>query len=464
VGAETLAGVSLGRAGLPPALLELCQRLSGAGQRAWLVGGCVRDSLRAQLIGPAQPGSWQAKDWDLATDATPQQVMRLFRRVIPTGVDHGTVTVLLTGMQVEVTTLRTEVGYADGRRPDQVDFVSSIEEDLARRDFTVNAIAFEPQTEALIDPFGGLEDLRSRRLRAVGQAARRFAEDGLRVLRAARFVATLEFELDPATASAIRPSLDTYRQVSAERIRDEWNKALLAREPSRAFVVMHEHGLLEVSAPELWALAAQRAGAEDRLSLALRRTDRCAPQLELRLAALLRELGPNAASSAQLADALLVRLRYSNAERKAVGRAVRGRELPLDPEPSDAVLRRWLRDVGVDGYADLCRLERADVLARGQAPGADVSASSARLSQLDRLEQRAAAELERKPPLSLSQLAIDGKSLMTELGVPPGPEIGKLLAALLDQVLEQPQLNTRDSLLERARRLRAETAAAATDR
>jgi len=129
----------------------------------------------------------------------PEQVMRLFRRVIPTGVDHGTVTVLLPGMQVEVTTLRTEVGYADGRRPDQVDFVHSIEEDLARRDFTVNAIAFEPRAEALIDPFGGLDDLRSRRLRAVGEAARRFAEDGLRVLRAARFVATLEFELDEST-------------------------------------------------------------------------------------------------------------------------------------------------------------------------------------------------------------------------------------------------------------------------
>jgi tRNA nucleotidyltransferase (CCA-adding enzyme) len=439
----------LGRAGLPPPLLELCQRLQVAGHGAWLVGGCVRDSLRAQLVGPAAPGSWQAKDWDLASDATPEQVMRLFRRVIPTGVDHGTVTVLLSGMQVEVTTLRSEVGYADGRRPDQVDFVHSIEEDLARRDFTVNAIAFDPRAEALIDPFGGLDDLRSRRLRAVGDPARRFAEDGLRVLRAARFVAALEFELDVDTASAIRPSLDTYRQVSAERIRDEWNKALRARQPSRAFRVMQEHGLLEITAPELSALALQPAGDEDRWSLALRRTDLCVAP-ELRLAALLRELGPDAAGSEKRADALLVRLRYSNAERKAVGRALRFRELPLDPEPSDAGLRRWLRELGPGEYRDLCTLERADLSAREQAPAAD---TRARLrAALDRLEQRAAAELERKPALALSDLALDGKALMAELGVPPGPQIGKLLAALLDQVIEQPELNTKANLLERARR------------
>jgi tRNA nucleotidyltransferase (CCA-adding enzyme) len=445
--------LSLGRAGLPAALLELCQRLRGAEHRAWLVGGCVRDSLRAQLDGPAESGSWRAKDWDLATDATPSQVMHLFRRVIPTGVDHGTVTVLLPGMQVEVTTLRTELGYADGRRPDQVDFVSSIEEDLARRDFTVNAIAFEPQTEALIDPFDGLEDLRSRRLRAVGDPARRFAEDGLRVLRAARFVATLEFELEPSTAQAIGPSLGSYRQVSAERIRDEWNKALGARAPSRAFRVMQQHGLLAITAPELDALATRPSGAEPLLSLALRRSDLCTARVELRLAALLRDLGDDGARSAVLADALLVRLRYSNAERKAVGHSLRFRELPLDAEPSDADLRRWLRDVGADAYPELCNLERADLLAREQAPGAAPGGPATRLAALTQLERRAALELERKPALALADLAIDGKQLMAALAMPPGPHLGKLLAALLDQVIEQPELNTREALIERARGL-----------
>jgi tRNA nucleotidyltransferase (CCA-adding enzyme) len=451
VGTEAL---SLGRAGLPHPLLELCQRLHSAGHSAWLVGGCVRDSLRAQLSGPGEPGSWHAKDWDLATDAEPRQVMKLFRRVIPTGVDHGTVTVLLPGLQVEVTTLRTEVGYADGRRPDQVDFVASIEEDLARRDFTVNAIAFEPLGEVLIDPFGGLADLRQRRLRAVGEPARRFAEDGLRVLRAARFVATLEFDLDPETAAAIRPSLATYRQVSAERIRDEWNKALGARTPSRAFRVMQEHGLLEISAPELAVLAERSSAGEDRLSLALRRVDACAARLELRLAALLRDLDERAARAAELADALLVRLRYSNAERKAVGHWLRSRELPLAGAPSGAELRRWLRQVGADAYAELCLLERAEQAALEQAPGADRALLGERAAALAQLEQRAREELERKPALALSELAIDGKQLMAELALPPGPQLGKLLAALLDQVIEQPELNTREELLERARALR----------
>jgi tRNA nucleotidyltransferase (CCA-adding enzyme) len=254
-------------------VLELCQRLNDAGYHAWLVGGSVRDSLRAQLDGSNALGSWGGKDWDLATDATPTQVMQVFRRVIPTGIEHGTVTVLIGKQQFEVTTLRTEFGYSDGRRPEQVGFVTSIDEDLARRDFTVNAIAFDPVSEQLIDPFDGLGDLEARRLRAVGEPSQRFAEDGLRVLRAARFVAALEFELDAATAQAIRPSLDTYRQVSAERIHDEWNKTLRARAPSRGFVIMYEHGLLEITAPELAALGSRTHATGPALSLALRRVD-----------------------------------------------------------------------------------------------------------------------------------------------------------------------------------------------
>ncbi|MEY2931388.1 MAG: hypothetical protein RL033_2137 [Pseudomonadota bacterium] len=445
--------LSLSSAGLPAALLDLCRRLSGAGHHAWLVGGCVRDSLRAQLDGPAAPGSWRAKDWDVATDAMPEQVMKLFRRVIPTGVEHGTVTVLLPGMQAEVTTLRTEQGYRDGRRPDEVAFVRSIEEDLARRDFTVNAIAFAPEAEVLIDPFGGLEDLRRHQLRAVGEPARRFAEDGLRVLRAARFVATLEFELHPGTADAIRPSLDTYRQVSAERVREEWNKALGARAPSRAFAIMQQHGLLEITAPELDALATRTAANESLFALALRRLDHAPADVCLRLTALLRDVAVEPTAAAQLADALLQRLRYSNAERKTVSHLLRMRDVPLTVELSAAELRRWLRAVGSDVYRDVCGLERVALRALDGAPGAAPAEQRARGAALERLEQRAAAELESKPPLSLGELALDGKSLMAELRLSPGPHLGKLLGALLEQVLDQPELNTRERLLERARAL-----------
>jgi tRNA nucleotidyltransferase (CCA-adding enzyme) len=448
---------NLGRDGLPRALLALCRGLSDARHHSWLVGGCVRDSLLSQLRGQSASRTWVAKDWDLATDATPEQVSGLFRRVIPTGIEHGTVTVILEDMQVEVTTLRADIGYADGRRPDQIDFVRSIDEDLARRDFTVNAMAFEPETERLIDPFGGLRDLRDRRLRAVGDPARRFAEDGLRVLRAARFVAALDFELDPDTARAIAPSLDTYRRVSAERIRDEWNKTLRARAPSRGFAVMQQHGLLAITAPEIDVLSQRELNGENVFSLAVRRVDRCPIGPELRLGALLRDLDAEPSASAAAADALLVRLRYSNAERKWITRLIRHQTLPLSAEPSDAELRRWLRQVGPDLLGDLCSIERAELDAHALALG-DRSERHAdndrKLAILLRFEQRARAELARKPPLALSELAIDGTQLMTLAGFRPGREIGTTLETLLDQVIEDPSLNSTEQLLERARALR----------
>jgi tRNA nucleotidyltransferase (CCA-adding enzyme) len=437
---------SLRREGLPRAVVELCERLSAAGYRAWVVGGSVRDSLLAQRRGTTTSAGWHAKDWDLATDARPEQITPLFRRVIPTGIEHGTVTVLLHGLQLEVTTLRADRSYSDGRHPEQIEYVTSIDEDLARRDFTVNAIAFEPQTEQLIDTFGGLVDLEARRLRAVGEASRRFAEDGLRVLRAARLVATLEFELDPDTAAAIRPSLDTYRRVSAERVRDEWQKALSARAPSRAFSVMQEHGLLEITAPELSALAGKAVEAGgDALSLALARMDRCAREPVLRLAALARDVHPEPAQAAELADALLARLRYSNAERKSCTHLVR-HPLPARARlESAAEVRRWLQRIGPDQHPLACQLERADLGARNAPPEA--------MAALDAFERRAAEELAQQPPLSLSALAVEGKLLMAEAGYRPGREIGKALEALLDRVLDDPAQNTREHLLEIARTL-----------
>jgi tRNA nucleotidyltransferase (CCA-adding enzyme) len=472
-GAAPGAGpLRLSRNGLPGPLLELCERLAQAGYRAWVVGGSVRDSLLAQLLGEDTQQGWRAKDWDLATDATPEQVIPLFRRVIPTGIEHGTVSVLLGGFTFELTTLRADRSYSDGRRPEHIDFVQSIDEDLARRDFTVNAIAFEPRTETLIDPYDGVADLRARKLRAVGEPAQRFAEDGLRVLRAARLLATLEFELEEQTARAIAPSLDTYRRVSAERIREEWNKAFLARAPSRAFEVMHEHGLLGITAPELERLAAvaaigsapeparshaamASADAErahpppaHALSLAFARMDSCPREIELRLAALARDADANPSRAAELVDALLTRLRYSNLERKRVTHLVRNPLPALAELDTGPHLRRWLRRIGPDQQAQACALERAHRLARG--------AGDAELTALDRFEQRAAEELQKNPPLALSALAIDGKQLMSRAGFRPGRLIGTTLEALLEHVLDDPTQNEPNHLLEHARRLRAE--------
>ena len=200
----------------PPALLEVVRTLEERGHRSWIVGGCLRDLLLGR----------PASDWDLATSARPEAVMSAFKRTIPTGIKHGTVTVVVRGTSFEVTTLRGEGAYSDGRRPDSVAFVDDIEADLARRDFTVNAIAFDPVTSELADPFSGLADIESRTLRAVGDPLARFSEDGLRILRGARFTATLGFTLDPATEAAFAPTLPVYAKVSKERVRQVQADAL----------------------------------------------------------------------------------------------------------------------------------------------------------------------------------------------------------------------------------------------
>ena len=194
---------------LPLGVRKLCRVLADNGHGAWVVGGCVRDVLMGR----------EASDWDIATSAQPDIVQKLFRRTIPTGIQHGTVTVLIDREQFEVTTLRGEAEYSDGRRPDHVFFVTGIDEDLGRRDFTVNAIAYDPVARCLVDPWKGLEDLSAKVIRAVRDPLERFHEDGLRVLRAARFVSSLEFALDEATEAGIAPNLATFAKVSPERIR-----------------------------------------------------------------------------------------------------------------------------------------------------------------------------------------------------------------------------------------------------
>lgn len=448
---------------IPAGVLTVCARLREKGHRAWIVGGCVRDLLRGARAG----------DWDVATSARPEEVMRAFRRVIPTGIQHGTVTVHLHGSEgegsFEVTTLRGETTYTDGRRPDAVVFVDDIVADLARRDFTVNAIALDPLREgdaALIDPFDGHVDLQRKVLRAVGDASQRFAEDGLRALRAARFVATLDFELDPATAAAIRPALDTYRKVSAERVRDEWMKALKARAPSRAFEVMREHGLLEVSAPELLPQYGCEQNKWHRYDVwyhAMACVDACAGDPVLRLSALLHDVGKPATRAfsdktqdwtfyehervgAELIDPVLARLRFSNDERTRVTHLVRNHLVCYDGSWSDAAVRRWIRRIGRERLDDLYSLNEADVRGKDRDATPD-------LGPLTELKARVAEIIAKGEALTARDLAIGGKELMEQLGMRPGPRMGVLLDRLLEDVLEEPSRNTPEALLARAAEL-----------
>jgi tRNA nucleotidyltransferase (CCA-adding enzyme) len=450
---------------VPAEVRELCQRLKEAGHRSWVVGGCVRDELlRAQAGAAGAPRG----DWDIATSALPEQVTTLFRRVIPTGIQHGTVTVLMREGQYEVTTLRGETSYTDGRRPDAVYFVDDIKDDLARRDFTINAIAYDVLEDRLIDPFDGVRDLEQHVLRAVGTAAERFAEDGLRVLRAARFVATLQVELEAETARAIQPSLDSYRKVSAERIRDEWLKAMKAKKPSRAFEVMKDHGLLAITAPEMLesvGCAQNKYHAYDVWGHAMACLDAAPGAPVLRVAALLHDVGKPRSRAfsdktndytfyeherigAEMVEPMLSRLRFSNEERQHITALVRHHLICYDRSWSDAAVRRWLRRVTPELLPDLYQLNEADVLGKGRDVSADLENLAALKLHVERVLAAGAA-------LSTRDLAVDGRVLMQELGMQPGPDLGRILRALLDEVVEDPSKNQRETLLERARALLA---------
>ena len=350
---------------VPEDVLAICRRLREKGKRGWIVGGCVRDLLRGDA----------PKDWDVATDARPEDVIRFFRKVIPTGVQHGTVTVVLRGVHYEVTTLRGEGAYSDGRRPDKVEFVDDITADLARRDFTINAIALDPVDGHVIDPFGGQVDLAARVVRAVGDPNERFAEDGLRVMRAARFAATLEHELDPATEQAMGTarSADTFKRVSSERVRDEWMKAMRARRPSVAFEIMRRTKLLDVTCPELVATVGceqNKWHAFDVWGHTMQVLDAMRPDPVLRVAALLHDVGKPTTRvlsdktqdftfydhervGAGIADKILARLRFSNEERARVVGLVRHHLICYSDDWTDAAVRRWLRRVTAPLATDL---------------------------------------------------------------------------------------------------------------
>jgi len=397
---------------IPEPVREVCAALERAGFRSWVVGGCIRDLLMDRDV----------SDWDLATSALPTEVRSVFRRTIPTGIQHGTVTVMHRGEGYEVTTLRGDGDYTDGRRPDQVTLGVDIEEDLARRDFTVNAIAYDPMQDELVDPFDGMIDLQARLIRAVRDPVERFGEDGLRVLRAARFASTLGFELHEATRDAIPGSLETFSKVSMERVHQEWRKAFLkSDEPSRALRIMRETGILRVTCPPL------SETGDELFDAAMRRLDRAPRDHELRLAALLLEVKVD--GQARWVDGWLRAMRASNQERRNVSHLIAVGVGPqgwvLDP-PN---VRRWMSRVGRDALEAALTLLRAD--------GRDV----------DALEPLVRAELSAGTPLASSELAINGKDVMQELDVAPSRAIGEVLAGLLDRVLEDPALGTRERLL-----------------
>lgn len=419
----------------PPAgFSRTAERLEAAGFEAWAVGGSIRDAYVRQ-IGWAP--DLAEPDWDLTTDARPEDVMRLFPRTVPVGVAHGTVTVLDGDDSYEVTTFRRDV-ETDGRHA-EVAFAGSIEEDLSRRDFTANAIAWRPATGEIRDAWGGTEDIEDGILRAVGDPDERFREDYLRVLRGFRFAGRFAWAVEARTDEAMREAVDGLAGLSAERVREELLKVMADPKPSAALDLYATCGALGHWYPELLGLAADR----DAWTAALGAVDAAPAQAaSVRLALLLVAASDTPEGRADAAESLLLRLKCSNAERRYATRLARLYLPFVGALDSAAEHRRWLSSVG-DAWEDLFGLHFAIARAAEEAQAE---------RYLEVTRDRVREELEEDPPLSLGQLAVRGDDLLA-LGMSPGPLVRLLLEELLEQVIEDPDRNEREPLLDEARRL-----------
>lgn len=414
----------------PIGVVEIAGRLEQAGFETWCVGGAVRDALLGETH----------LDWDLATAARPEQVRSLFKRTVPVGIEFGTVGVFdRAGVMHEVTTFRRDVN-TDGRHA-VVEFGASLDEDLARRDFTVNAIAYSPSSHRLHDPFGGRADLERRRIRAVGIAEDRMREDRLRALRAIRFAARFGFTIDDETWWAIVASAPHLGRLSAERVKQEIEKTMeQVASPGLAFALWQRSGALESLVPALAPLSPVALATLDRIP---RPSARHPERTMNRLAALFLDLGGRQAGRTARA------LRFSNNDADWIGAiAARWEELggemtralTAPTPPDDARVRVWVATIGRSRVAGFLRVAAARWSALRESEGASVS--EARVRSLYRRAVRSAF----RDPVDVRDLAIDGNDLV-DAGIPPGPPVGKILRALLERVLVDPSLNKRDIVL-----------------
>ena len=421
-----------------------------AGHAAYAIGGGPRDLLLGRT----------SADWDVATAALPEQTAALFGAVYENR--FGTVAVRGDGQDVEITTFRSDHDYADFRRPHRVEFTGSLEADLARRDFTVNALAWGAESGVepphLVDLHGGRADIAARLIRAVGEPRQRFEEDALRIVRAIRFATTLGFRIEPATLAAIRDAAPLVAHLSGERIAMELTKILAADRPSVGLRLMADTGVLAAISPDLAAqrgIEQNKIPGEDLWDHTLRTVDAAANRPVVRLAALLHDLGKPATAAdghfyrhevagAELAGELLDRLHAPKAVAEPVVHLVRQHMFRYEPNWGDSAIRRFLAKVGPDAIEDLFALREADNIGSGVPPDAD---------DLGGLRSRIAAEMASGPLLDRSGLAIDGSDLIAELGLREGPELGRLIDALFERAVEDPRLNDRSELLRLAREL-----------
>ena len=442
---------------IPEPVLELLRALWAGGHAAYVVGGALRDAIAGHV-----PGTGAGADWDLTTSALPDETAALFEDAAYEN-RFGTVAVHRGGSEYQITTLRTDHDYADFRRPHRVEFGTSIAADLARRDFTMNALAWgaEPGDAPrmrLLDPYDGVADIEAGLIRAVGEPRRRFEEDALRIVRAIRFAATLGWTIEAETLVAIRDTAPLVAHLSGERIAGELEKILHVEQPSAGLRLLADTGVLGAISPELAAqrgVVQNKIPGEDLWDHTVRTVDASTNQTIVRLAALVHDIGKPATAAdghfyhhevvgAELADALLDRLHLPTATRMRVVHLVRQHMFRYDPTWGDPAIRRFLAKVGPDAIEQLFALREADNAGSGVPRDAD---------DLAGFRARIDGELEAGAILDRSALAIDGSDLMAELGVGEGPELGRILSALFNRIVENPRLNDRAQLLDIARSL-----------
>lgn len=448
---------------IPDILKKMNEIFVQHGYKAYLVGGAVRDMLMGK----------EPHDWDVTTDATPEQVMSIFRKVIPTGIAHGTVTVHFMKNEIEVTTFRTESDYSDGRHPDKVEYTGNIEEDLSRRDFTINAIASYLGDGTITDPFHGRDDIKRKIIRTVGNPLERFSEDGLRPVRAVRFSAQLGFEIERETLKAISEPeiLKKTSGISLERFRDELLKLMKAEKPSAGLKLMEESGILDIFIPEFKKCRGCIQGdfrgyhqfdVLDHLFYACDGAP--ASKQNVRLAALFHDIGKpdvkrviptpqgdqftfynHEAKSQQITKEILFRLKFSNAEIANICHLVVNHMFNYTQDWTDAAVRRFLAKIQAENLEDLYDLRLADIYGMNNSPvrGQD----SRTIALLNELKDRISKETEKNSVLSLKQLAVNGKDLIKN-GISAGKDLGFVLNQLLETVLEDPTQNEKEQLIK----------------
>ena len=436
---------------LPEKVKFIIDTIMEAGYEAYAVGGCIRDSILLR----------KPSDWDITTSASPYQVKELFRRTLDTGIKHGTVTVMLDKEGFEVTTYRIDGEYEDGRHPKEVTFTRNLTEDLKRRDFTINAMAYN-EKDGLVDIFGGLEDIRCKMIRCVGDPVERFSEDALRMMRAVRFSAQLGYRIEEETSNAIRVLAPDLKKISAERIQTELVKLLTSPHPDYLRMA-YETGITKVVLPEfdLCMITEQKnphhcytVGEHTLVAMQAVRADKV-----LRLAMLFHDMGKplcvttdeegidhfhgHPSVSEEIAGNVLHRLKFDNDTIYMVKKLVKYHDQYIEPQPKN--VRRAIRKMGEDVFPLLLEVKEADVQAQSDFLR---EKKEKNLKDVRDVYQRI---LEENQCVSLKTLAINGKDLIDQAGMKPGKELGEVLNELLDLVTEDPARNTREYLLKAAK-------------